>query len=265
MNVLDFRDVSILIQRKSILRNLSFEIPKGQFVGLIGPNGSGKSTLLRTMSGWLPRAKGRISLFGQPLESYKRRDIARLVSFVPQDTVVDFDFSVRDIVMMGRHPYMSRFKEATREDLLAAKRAMSTTEISHLANRAVTSLSGGQRQMTFIAKALAQTPKLLLLDEPISALDIRHQLHTLELVRQLTSDGLTAVAALHDLNLAARYCDLLILLHQGQIHGVGLPKDVLTPSSILEVYEVHVELQQDPWLGSLSITTINTEEHFHNS
>ncbi|MNJ35130.1 putative siderophore transport system ATP-binding protein YusV [compost metagenome] len=212
------------------------------------------------MSGWIPRTEGRISLAGKALERYKRRDIARLISFVPQDTSVDFDFTVRDIVMMGRHPYMSRFKEATREDSLAAERAMYITEIAHLADRTATSLSGGQRQMAFIAKALAQTPQLLLLDEPISALDIRHQLQTLELVQQLTYDGLTAVAALHDLNLAARYCDQLILLHQGQILSIGTPEEVLTPTSIQEAYEVHVELRQDPWLGSLSITAIGKEE-----
>lgn len=164
MNMLDYRGVSVHIQGQSILRNLSFQIDKGQFIGLIGPNGSGKSTLLRTMSGWIPRTEGTIRIAGKPLENYRRRDMARLISFVPQDTVVDFDFSVRDIVMMGRHPYMSRFKEAAREDLLAAERAMSRAEIAHLAGRTVTSLSGGQRQMTFIAKALAQTPQLLLLD-----------------------------------------------------------------------------------------------------
>lgn len=256
MNMLDFSGVSVVLQGQPVLKNLNFTAAKGQFIGLIGPNGSGKSTLLRTASGWIPCSKGQIRVAGKPLRSYKRREIARLLSFVPQDTLVDFDFPVRDIVMMGRHPHMSRFKEVAHEDRLAAEQAMVLAGIAHLADRAVTRLSGGQRQMAFIAKALAQTPQLMLLDEPISALDIRHQLHVLELVRRLADDGLTVIAALHDLNLAARYCDQLILLRQGQILGRGTPEEVLTPPKLLEAYGVHVGLRRDPWLGSLTVTAI---------
>ncbi|WP_159887190.1 ABC transporter ATP-binding protein [Paenibacillus puerhi] len=260
MMMLELDEAGIVIDGKHILRGISLCADKGQFIGLLGPNGSGKSTLLRTMAGLRHTSSGRILVAGRPLDTYSRKPLARLISYVPQDTRLDFAFRVREVVLMGRHPHVSRFRGIGQRDRLASEQAMDLCGVRPLADRLVTDLSGGQRQMVMIAKALAQEPQLLLLDEPISALDIRHQLRLLALIRKLTASGVTAVAALHDLNLAARFCDRLALLHKGTIIGQGTPEQVLTPASVLAAYGVQSVVRPDPQLGCLSVTAIGETE-----
>ncbi|MFC4601992.1 heme ABC transporter ATP-binding protein [Cohnella hongkongensis] len=256
MNMLVAHHIHSCIDNRQILQDISLSVRGGECVGLIGPNGSGKSTLLRTLTGLLPPSSGKLSIADQPLERYTRKQLAKIIGYVPQNTAIDFDFTVRDIVLMGRFPHLPSFGNERELDRLMAQKAMQRTATYHLANRYATELSGGQRQMVLIAKALSQEPRLLLLDEPISALDIRYQLHVLELMRKMARQGLAVVAALHDLSLAARFCDRLILLHNGRLLAAGAPAEVLTPAMLQTAYEVDAAVYTDPVTDSLSITAI---------
>lgn len=249
-------NVSLQLGNRAILKAVSMEASKGEFIGLIGPNGSGKSTWLRALSGLLPYKKGSIQIDGKEIKKYSANQLARLVGYVPQDTTLEFDFRVRDIVLMGRHAYIPRFGFESAADYERAEEALHKTAISYLSERSVMSLSGGQRQMVFIAKALAQEPSILLLDEPISALDINRQLQVLELIRSLVEEGMIAIAALHDLNLAARFCDKLILLKEGEVIASGKPEDVLTVETIEESYRVISAVRHDPIVHSQTITAL---------
>lgn len=265
MSMISATHMTTRIDGRPVLRNVTLQAFDGEVIGLIGPNGSGKSTLLRTLAGFLRPSSGELLIAGKPFRSYKSKELARMVGYVPQDTAIDFDFLTREIVLMGRHPYISRFGSESRQDRERVEHAMRQTATLHLADQMVTRLSGGQRQMVFIAKALAQEPKLLLLDEPISALDIRYQLQVLKLMRHWAQKGMTVIAALHDLNLAARFCDTLFLLTDGEVISTGTPEQVLTPEIIRRAYNVHVEVRNDPWIGAPSITAISESAPSFNS
>lgn len=248
--------ISVHMERARILRELTLSVFQGEFVGLIGPNGSGKSTLLRTLAGFLKPSAGEVLLDGEDMAAISRKALARKLAFVPQDLTVDFDFTVREVVGMGRHPYISRFAGENGRDREVIEKAMRETGTLHLSDRSMPSLSGGQRQMAFIAKALAQEPEVLLLDEPISALDIAHQLRVLSVIRKLCDQGLTAIAALHDLNLASRYCDRLVLIREGEVLARGSAEEVMTESCIREAYGVEAVVATDPSTGKPSVTAL---------
>lgn len=260
MNMLLANRLCCSIDNHSILKDISLAIREGECIGLIGPNGSGKSTLLRILAGLLRPSSGQLLIAGKPLERHTRKELARIISYVPQNTAVDFDFRVRDVVLMGRFPHESFFGSTQAVDHVIAQKAMQKTGTLHLADRLVTQLSGGQRQMVLIAKALAQELELLLLDEPISALDIRYQLQVLHFMRDLAQQGVAVIAALHDLGLAARFCDRLILLHEGQLIRSGTPDEVLTSSTLRTAYGVETGIYPDPYTGSLAITATHTSE-----
>ena len=235
---------------------------RGQMVGLIGPNGAGKSTLLRTLSGILKYHRGAISLDGDNLNALSSKDLAAGVALVPQIAPYTHGFTSIELVLMGRYPHLGRFQVEGKEDDRIARDAMQLTEIDRFADRTLDTLSGGERQRVFVARALAQQPRLLLLDEPTSNLDVLHQLKVLDLVRQLVDDGLTAVAAIHDLNLAARYCDKLVLLSEGRVLAKGPPQEVLTPPIIESAFGVKSAVYKDPATGSLAISLIGpADEH----
>ncbi|BFH67511.1 hypothetical protein J27TS7_50890 [Paenibacillus dendritiformis] len=238
---------------RPIIHDLSFELRRGSFVGIIGPNGSGKSTLIRMLCGLLRPARGRLLLDGRPHAAYSASARARLIGYVPQDCSLDADFTVGQIVAMGRHPHRSLFRSLSHADIGCAERAMRQCGIEPLRDRYIHACSGGQRQLAFIAKALAQEPQLLLLDEPISALDIRHQLRTLSLLRGLAREGLAVAASLHDLSLASRYCDRLLLLHEGRIRANGPPEEVLTAEHLYHVYGIRAAIRREPGTSGLSI------------
>lgn len=182
-----------------------------------------------------------------------------MIGYVPQDTSLDFDFLVRDIVLMGRHAHIPRFGLESAKDYEIAENAMRTTHIDHLSQRYVNQLSGGQRQMVFIAKALAQKTDILILDEPTSALDINRQLQVLELVKQLSAEGVTVVTAIHDLNLAARFCHKLVLLKEGQVLASGDPETVLTAENLLNSYRVRASVRYDSVIDSYYVTPLSYE------
>lgn len=259
MNKLTVRHVAARYGQRLVLDGVCLHVRKGEFVGLLGANGSGKSTLLRTLAGLRKPDKGAVMLNGRPLVRYKSKELAKIIGYVPQDTSFDFDFTVQEIVRMGRHPHTSRFRAESPGDRDAVRQALMQTRLLELSGRSVQELSGGQRQMAFIAKALAQEPELLLLDEPISALDIRHQLQVLELIRLVAGSGTASVAALHDLNLAARYCDRIVLLSEGRVLADGRPGEVLTEAHIHTAYGVKSRVHMDDLLGAVQVTALEAD------
>lgn len=240
-------NVSFAYASRSVLEDISFHIRGGDFVGIIGPNGSGKSTLLKNMSRVLAPQGGAIYLAEEDLEKIPRGRLARKIAVVPQETAVNFAFTVEQVVLMGRTPHLGRFQWEGPEDHRIAREAMEATGILPLAQRPITTLSGGERQRAIIAQALAQQPRVLLLDEPTSHLDISHQVEIFELLRVLSQrEQVTVIANLHDLNLAAQYCDYLILLSEGRVFALGSPAKVLTPENVEAVYGTEVLVDLNP-------------------
>ncbi|MCY9512888.1 ABC transporter ATP-binding protein [Paenibacillus apiarius] len=239
------------------INGVSLQLHPGSFLGIIGPNGSGKSTLLRMLCGLLQPEQGRLMLAGRPYSAYSAKERARIIGYVPQDCSLEADFTIEQIVAMGRHPYRSLFRSLSAADIKSAEWAMRQCGVDALRGRYIHACSGGQRQLAFIAKALAQEPRLLLLDEPISALDIRHQLRTLSLLRQLAGKGFTVAASLHDLSLASRYCDRLLLLRDGRIQASGRPEEVLTPAALHAVYGIHAIIRKEPDTSGLSVIALD--------
>lgn len=235
-----------------VAAHLTLELIPGVFTGIIGPNGSGKSSLIRALSRTLKPSGGAVLLDGQNLyASLSARVSAQAIGVVPQDTSVSLDFSVREVVRMGRAPHLPvrPFASETAEDEQIVIKALRDAGVEDLAERPVTTLSGGERQRVLLARALAQQPQILLLDEPTANLDLRHQAEVLTLARDLAHSGSTVLAVLHDVNLAAAYCDALVLLHGGQVAASGTPEDVLTAENLQAVYGTRVWVRPHPVSG----------------
>ena len=253
---IEARGLSYEIEAETLLDSVDLHADRGQLVGVIGPNGAGKSTLLRAISGILRHQGGTVWLDGTELHAISAKEIAARLALVPQIAPYTHGFTALELVLMGRYPHLGRFQIEGREDDRIAKDAMRVTETEQFADRTLDTLSGGERQRVFVSRALAQQPRILLLDEPTSNLDIFHQIKVLELVRQLVDEGLTAVAAIHDLHMAARYCDRLILLNDGRVLADGLPEEVLSPETIESAFGVKSAVYRDPVTGSLAISLI---------
>jgi iron complex transport system ATP-binding protein len=231
------RDVSLAYDERPVLRGLNLELGAGEFVGILGPNGCGKTTLLNLLAGVLRPSGGEILLRERPLREYGRNEVARLVSVLPQETSVDFPFTALEVVLMGRAPYLKRFQWESEADLEIAQAAMRLTDCWEFRARDIRSLSGGERERVLMARALAQEPQVLLLDEPTTHLDLKHQGETYRLLKRLHRDrGLSIVAVLHDLNFAASACQRLLLLAEGCLKADGKPSAVLQPATIREVF-----------------------------
>lgn len=259
--MLDIEGISFKYNAARVLDDVSFHAGKGECIGIIGPNGSGKSTLLKTLSKILKPDAGRVVLGGRGLEEYSTRELARNMAVVPQDTGIDFDFTCLEVVLMGRSPHMRRFEIEGRKDTDIALEAMLLTSTGHLRDRPFAELSGGERQRVIIARALAQQPSVLLLDEPVSHLDINHQIEILDLVSRLKAErGLVVIVILHDLNLAARYCDRLLLLSESRILAAGPPDAVLTREYIGAAFHANVLVKKHPVTGYLYVTPLNGPE-----
>lgn len=244
-----------------ILDNLSFHVQEREVLGIVGPNGSGKTSLLKVLARLMTPQQGRIDLFGQDMATTAQQEIACMVGVVPQDTQILFPFTVAETVLMGRFPHRPRDRWAggfgweSREDVAIAEQAMITMDIVHLAHRVVTSLSGGERQRTVIARALAQTPMILLLDEPTAFLDLEHQIEISSVLRRLKDErGLTVVLVSHDLNLVSQYCDRIMLLDRGRIVRLGDPAEVIEPEVLESVYRCRVLVDPHPGSGLPRVT-----------
>ncbi|WP_020579973.1 ATP-binding cassette domain-containing protein [Actinopolymorpha alba] len=237
------------VRDKSIVHDVSLDIDSGESVGLIGPNGSGKSSLLRCLAGLRTPVSGTVRYDGEPIRDWDPRRIARLVAFVEQATDSNSDLRVAEVVGLGRTPFRDRWRGPNATDHAVVAAALAQSGLTELATRSWKSLSGGERQRAHIARALAQQPRCLLLDEPTNHLDVRHQLELMEL---LAATDQTVLVALHDLSLAARFCDRLALMHNGRLVAAGAPKDVLTPERLAEVFEVDAEVGLDS-LGNLTV------------
>lgn len=244
---LELENVHAGYDQREILQGITIEVGGGEFVGIIGPNGCGKTTLLRTISRSLKPTSGHILLDEKNVYSIAAREFARKVGVVPQETWVAFEFTVIEVVMMGRTPWLGRFAIETNRDRQIALESLRQTGTESLQDRPANALSGGERQRVILARALAQEPEVLLLDEPTSHLDINHQFETMDLVRSLNRKrGLTVVAVLHDLNLAAQYCDRIFMLKDGVIRAQGTPEQVITAQNIMDVYGAVVWVRKHP-------------------
>ncbi|MDE2525451.1 MAG: ABC transporter ATP-binding protein [Methanocorpusculum sp.] len=231
-----------------VLRDLSLAVEEGRFIGILGPNGCGKTTFLRALSRILEPVSGVVMIEGMDVAAYDTRALARILGCVRQETDVAFPFTVREIVLMGRHPHIGRLAPLGEADLSIADEAMRRTNTLHLADKLITEVSGGERQRVLIARTLAQQPKILLLDEPTSHLDINHQLEILSLIQELTPK-ITVVGVFHDFNLASYFCDRLILMSAGQIVAAGTPAEVLTAERIQMSFSVRMLGHRHPLTG----------------
>jgi iron complex transport system ATP-binding protein len=230
-----------------VIKNISLEIQEGDFMGIIGPNGSGKTTLLRLLSRVLVPQQGYILLKGNDISRMALKEFCRKVAFVAQDTTINFSFTVFEIVLMGRIPHLKRMQLETKKDFMIAENSLSITDTFRLKDKKIDELSAGERQRVIIAKALAQEPVLLFLDEPTSHLDIGHQIQILDLLKKFNRDkNLSIVMVLHDLNLASEYCNRIVLLNEGRIFKEGNPETVLTYPNIEAVYKTIVVVDRNP-------------------
>jgi iron complex transport system ATP-binding protein len=240
------------------LRDVSIDVPRGSLTGLLGPNGCGKTTLLRLLAGILTPASGTVTLSERPLQELSRREIARLLALVPQETHPAFDYTALEMVLMGRHPHLGLFELEGPHDLRVAHDALAATGTDHLADRAYMTLSGGEKQRVVIASALAQSSDVLLLDEPTASLDLGYQLDVASLLSELNRErGVTMLLATHDLNLAASVCDRLILLREGRVIAQGKTTDVLTASRVREIYGVVADVRHHDRAGHLTVTPVS--------
>ena len=244
-----------------ILEDVSFTVNEGDFVGIIGPNGSGKTTLLKSISRTLKPFKGTIILDKTDVYSLKSMDLAKQMAIVPQESNIGFSFTALDIVLMGRNPHMKRFQMESETDLTIVRKAMNRTNTWHLADRPINELSGGEKQRVVIARALAQEPKVLLLDEPLTHLDMINQLEIMDLVKELcVKERLIVLAVIHDLNLAARYCSSILLLKGAKIFAAGEVESVLTSENIKAVFHVDAIVKKSMVTNSLFVIPLTPQK-----
>lgn len=254
--MITLEDITVTLDSTRILTDVSLSFDPGVFVALVGPNGAGKTTLLRTINGLIPPTTGIVTVNGAAIHGLSARAISRLVATVPQETSLGFDFSVRNLVAMGRTPHRGRFTPETAEDRSAVDHALERTATAHLADRPIGTLSGGERQRVLIARAVAQETPILLLDEPTANLDLNHQIQTLSMARAFADEGKTVVAAIHDLELAARFCQTIVLLHNGRVVAQGQPNDVLTADQLERVFDIPTTVGTNPITGTRTITPL---------
>lgn len=246
---------------RAVLRDVSFSAGEGEFIGIIGPNGAGKTTLLKILTGVKKPSSGAVFVNGRNIATISRRETARMMAVVPQSSFVPPLFTVEDVVSTGRYAHGgARRFTVSRADAIAVEQAMLVTGCEKFRGCLVCELSGGERQGVLIARALAQQPTLLVLDEPTANLDLRHQMSVLTLIKSLVRDhGLTAIMVIHDLNLAARFCDSLVLLHNGSIISRGSVKEVLTEGNIEAAYSVSALVRHDDVINAFQVVVTHTE------
>ena len=232
------------------LQDINLSLPERSFLALIGPNGSGKTTLLQLMSGLFQAESGQVRFQDQPLNTLARRELAREMAVIASDQYFAFPFPVAEIVAMGRFPYLRRLQELTRHDWQIVEEALQRTEIEHLRDRPISQLSSGERQRVLLARAIAQSPSILMLDEPNTHLDIHHQIGIFRLLQHLNQEhSMTVVVVLHDLTAASAFCRTVALLSEGKLVETGTPHEVITTETIRTVYQAEIEVHPSPTGG----------------
>jgi len=255
--MLNVRDIHFAYDSRPVLKGISFELEHGAMVGFIGPNGSGKSTLIKLLSKVLRPTRGEVHFRGHDIDGMSPAELARHVGVVPQNPTVAFSFTGLETVTAGRYPHIGRFGFETQRDLEIARHAMALTDTIHLCNRRIEEMSGGEKQRVFLARAIAQEPEMLLLDEPTTHLDINHQIEIMDLIRKLHSDrNLTVLSVTHDLNLAAEYFDTLLLLSEGELAMEGSPSQVIAEEVIRKVYGANVVAGKNPKTGAPQLVLV---------
>jgi len=246
-NILEVNNLICAYDGKKVIRDISFSLEEKGFLGIIGPNGAGKTTLLKAIARSLRPCAGRIIYCGKDIFTFRINALAKEIAVLPQSLETSFSFNVEEFVSLGRFPYLGLFSRFSSLDRQAVERALFLTETQELKERKINELSIGERQRVFLAQALAQEPRLLILDEPTAHLDIAHQLQVLSLLGRLNSqNGLSILMVLHDLNMASEFCRKLILLHEGRIYACGTAKEVLTYENIEAVYKTVVIVKDNP-------------------
>lgn len=253
---LEARAVEFRYNNSFLLRDISLTVEQGDFLGIIGPNGSGKSTLLRLLAGYLRPRRGKILLDGRDIAAMSRKQVARRIAVVSQGVRTEFEFSVEDMVRLGRLPYLARWQGEAPGDGAIITAAMDTTGVTPFRHRLFTRLSGGEAQRVLLAQALAQQPDLLLLDEPTAYLDMAHQQDIFNVLLRLNRQGVTVVAVLHDLNMSALYCRRLIALKKGELFSAGNVDEVITADNIGCLYGCKVEVARHPHFGKPQVTLL---------
>ena len=239
--IVDARDLSAYIEDVHILHELSFSVETGRLVGLLGPNGSGKTTLLRCVSGLLPYS-GTLEVLGREISTWSPRELARRLAFVRQAVSMSFDFSVSEVILLGRSPHKRWLQDYARDDRDRMVQALERVDLDGFEDRSVLTLSGGELQRVFLAQALVQEAEVLLLDEPTAHLDVHYQFEFMNLIRELVGHGRTVIAVFHDLEIASRFADDLIVLQRGRVVADGKPADVLTKGLIADVFRMDASL-----------------------
>jgi len=248
-------DVSFAYDSVLVLKNISFDLHRGNFYGIVGPNGCGKTTLLDLLIGNRTPKSGTVTFSGKTVSSYQRRDLARRISLVPQEFDTGFGYTVEEVVLMGRHPYIKRFASPSVQDWQYVEHAMKTIGINELKNCYTNELSGGQKQRAVVARALAQNTDVLIFDEATSSLDVKYTLEILNVARHLVqNENRTVIAVIHNLNLAAAYCDEIIFMKNGRIHQYGPTAQVMTSETIQSVFDVTTEVSHDNFSQTYQIS-----------
>jgi len=254
VNVLETDSLSYFYDDKIVLDEMSLSIGKGEIVGILGPNGCGKTTLLKNLNKNLKPHHGVVLVEGEDMEALSKKQIARKVAVVPQTNEIRFAFTVRDIVTMGRMPFQESFRGESSEDLRIVQSVIERTGLNDLADRFINTVSGGERQRAIIARALAQTPEIILMDEPTLHLDIDMQFEVLDFIHELSREfKLTVVIVSHDLPMVSRYCDRFILIRDHRVFANGSAEDALTPDNMRAVFNIDAELEHDPRTGLKSV------------
>lgn len=255
--LIETQNLTFAYAEDPVLRDISINFQAGEFIGVIGPNGSGKSTLLKLIGGILPAPAGTVFFKNRELSRYKKKELAVAIAWIPQDKQMAFPFKVIDIVLMGRHPYLSPLSFEGEDDYRIAQEAMNQTQVLEFAERSFNEISGGEKQRVMIASAITQKPEVMLLDEPTSALDIKYQMEILNILKRLNEDeNKSLMLAMHDLHLASKFCKRLVLLKQGRVFCEGSPAEVLKKEILEEVYEVKVKIFNDDEDGSLLVVPV---------
>jgi len=253
--LLSLSDVAVSFGDVDVVSGVDLRVEAGSLVGLVGPNGAGKTTVLRAATGAVEPDAGTVRIGGDPAASLSAREVGRRVASVPQATNLAFDFRVRHVVEMGRTPHLGRFDAHDVEDDAAVNAAMAAADVERFADRSITEVSGGEGGRVLLARALAQAAPLLLLDEPTASLDVNHAVETLELVRSFVDEGARgAIAAIHDLDAAARYCDEVVVLANGGVRAAGPPESVLSASSVGSAFDAEAFVGRNPATGTPAVT-----------